>query len=148
MIYITSKFRNYTILLLVLSAFEFCAKKVVLTDIEFQRQLLAGTGTYQNMERNWRLDSAFINGAAVVLTPYQRTYVKTFMHDGVYKDSEMNNGKWELSALNTLKQKITYSTSNKVDSSSFEILLLNAAQLKLKLINSSIKTEYSFKIVN
>jgi hypothetical protein len=148
MIYKPSKFRNYTILLLVLSAFEFCAKKVVLTDIEFQRQLLAGTGTYQNMERNWRLDSSFINGAAVVLTPYQRTYVKTFMHDGVYKDSEMNNGKWELPALNTLKQKITYSTSNKVDSSSFEILLLNAAQLKLKLINSSIKAEYSFKIVN
>jgi hypothetical protein len=142
------KFNKYIILFFLVTIFQFCAKKVVLTDIEFQRQLLSGTGTYQNIERNWRLDSAYINGAAVVLTPYQRTYIKTFVHDGVYKDSELNNGKWELLSLNNLKQKIIYASTNKIDSTSFEILLINTAQLKLKLNNSTVKTEYLFKIVN
>jgi hypothetical protein len=141
-------YKKYGYLLALLMLFQFCTKKVVLTDIEFQRQLIAGTGTYQNMERSWRLDSTYINGVAISLTTYQRTFVKTFMHSGIYKDSELNNGTWELSKLNTLKQRTTYSTTSKIDSCSFEILLINAAQLKLKLNNASIKTEYLFKIAN
>jgi hypothetical protein len=128
--------------------FQFCAKKEVISDIVFQRQLLAGTGTYQNVEHNWRLDSTYVNGVPVALTAYQKTFTKTFVHDGIYKDSELNNGTWELSALNTLRQKITYSTTNKIDSCSFEILLINTAQLKLKLNNATVKTEYLFKIAN
>jgi hypothetical protein len=143
-----SIFKKYIIPIFLLLTLQFCAKKVVLTDIEFQRQLLSGTGTYQNIERNWRLDSTYINGAAAVLSTYQRSFIKTFMHDGVYKDSELNTGKWEISNLNTLKQKISYSTTNKIDSSSFEILLINTSQLKLRLNNSTIKTEYLFKIAN
>ena len=141
-------YKKYGYLLTLLMLFQFCTKKVVLTDVEFQRQLIAGTGTYQNMERSWRLDSTYINGVAISLTTYQRTFVKTFMHNGIYKDSELNNGTWELSKLNTLKQKITYSTTSKVDSCSFEILLINAAKLKLKLNNATVKTEYLFKIDN
>jgi hypothetical protein len=141
-------YKKYGYLLALLMLFQFCTKKVVLTDVEFQRQLIAGTGTYQNMERSWRLDSTYINGVAISLTTYQRTFVKTFMHNGIYKDSELNNGTWELSKINTLKQKITYSTTSKVDSCSFEILLINAAKLKLKLNNATIKTEYLFKIDN
>ncbi len=141
-------YKKYGYLFALLMLFQFCTKKVVLTDVEFQRQLIAGTGTYQNMERSWRLDSTYINGVAISLTTYQRTFVKTFMHNGIYKDSELNNGTWELSKLNTLKQKITYSTTSKVDSCSFEILLINAAKLKLKLNNATVKTEYLFKIDN
>ena len=141
-------YKKHGYLLALLMFFQFCTKKVVLTDVEFQRQLLAGTGTYQNLERNWRLDSTYINGVAIPLTTYQRTFVKTFMHDGIYKDSELNNGTWELSKLNTLRQKITYSTTSKIDSCSFEILLINSAQLKLKLNNATAKTEYLFKIAN
>jgi hypothetical protein len=141
-------YKKYGYLLALLMLFQFCTKKVVLTDVEFQRQLIAGTGTYQNMERSWRLDSTYINGAAISLTTYQRSFVKTFMHNGIYKDSELNNGTWELSKLNTLKQKLTYSTTSKVDSCSFEILLINAAKLKLKLNNATVKTEYLFKIAN
>lgn len=140
--------KKYGYLLALLMLFQFCTKKVVLTDVEFQRQLLAGTGTYQNMERSWRLDSTYINGVAISLTTYQRTFVKTFMHDGIYKDSELNSGTWEISKFNTLRQKITYSTTSKIDSCSFEILLINAAQLKLKLNNTTAKTEYLFKIAN
>lgn len=141
-------FKKHGYLLAILMLFQFCTKKVVITDVEFQRQLLSGTGTYQNMERSWRLDSTYINGVAIPLTAYQRTFVKTFMHDGIYKDSELNNGTWEISKLNTLRQKITYSTTSKIDSCSFEILLINAAQLKLKLNNATAKTEYLFKIAN
>lgn len=141
-------YKKYGYLLAVLMLFQFCAKKEVISDVEFQKQLLAGTGTYQNLEHNWRLDSTYVNGAPVVLTAYQRTFIKTFMHDGVYKDSELNKGTWELTALNTLKQKITYSTTSKIDSCSFEILLINTARLKLKLNNATVKTEYLFKIAN
>jgi hypothetical protein len=84
----------------------------------------------------------------VALTAYQKTFVKTFVHDGIYKDSELNKGTWELSTLTTLKQRITYSTTSKIDSCSFEILLINTAQLKLKLNNATVKTEYLFKIAN
>jgi len=141
-------YKKYGYLLAVLMLFQFCAKKEVISDIVFQRQLLAGTGTYQNVEHNWRLDSTYVNGVPVALTAYQKTFTKTFVHDGIYKDSELNNGTWELSALNTLRQKITYSTTNKIDSCSFEILLINTAQLKLKLNNATVKTEYLFKIAN
>jgi hypothetical protein len=141
-------YKKYGYLLAVLMLFQFCAKKEVISDVEFQRQLLSGTGTYQNLEHSWRLDSTYINGVPVALTAYQRTFTKTFVHDGIYKDSELNNGTWELSALNTLRQKITYSTTSKIDSCSFEILLINTAQLKLKLNNATVKTEYLFKIAN
>jgi hypothetical protein len=141
-------YKKYGYLLAVLMLFQFCAKKEVISDVEFQRQLLSGTGTYQNLEHSWRLDSTYINGVPVALTAYQRTFTKTFVHDGIYKDSELNNGTWELSALNTLRQKITYSTTSKIDSCSFEILLINTARLKLKLNNATVKTEYLFKIAN
>ena len=141
-------FKKYGYMLAVLFVFQSCAKKEVISDIVFQKQLLSGTGTYQNLEHSWRLDSTYVNGAPVVLTAYQRTFVKTFVHDGIYKDSELNNGTWELSKLNTLKQKITYSTTSKIDSCSFEIMLINTAQLKLKLNNATVKTEYLFKIAN
>ena len=119
-----------------------------MTDLEFQKQLLAGSGTYQNVENNWKLDSTYINGVSVALTPYQKTFVKTFMYDGIYKDSELNTGTWELPALNTLRQKIRYSATSKIDSFSYEILIINTAHLKLKLNNSTTKTEYLFKIAN
>lgn len=141
-------FNIYIYLVVILLMFQSCAKKVVISDLDFQKQLLSGTGTYQNIEKNWRLDSAYINGQPVVLTAYQRTYVKTFIHDGQYKDSELNTGTWELPALNTLKQKIIYSTSSRIDSSSFEILIINTAQLKLKLNNTTSKIEYLFKKAN
>jgi hypothetical protein len=135
-------------LLGVVFLFQFCKKKEVMTDLEFQKQLLAGSGTYQNVENNWKLDSTYINGVSVALTAYQKTFVKTFMYDGIYKDSELNTGTWELPTLNTLKQKITYSATSKIDSFSYEILIINTAHLKLKLNNSTTKTEYLFKIAN
>lgn len=141
-------YKKYGYLLAVLMLFQFCAKKEVISDIEFRKQILAGSGTYQNLERSWRLDSTYVNGAPVALTAYQKTFVKTFVHDGIYKDSELNKGTWELSTLTTLKQRITYSTTSKIDSCSFEILLINTAQLKLKLNNATVKTEYLFKIAN
>jgi hypothetical protein len=148
MFYKNLSFKNFVYLFGLVILFQFCKKKEVMTDLEFRKQLLAGSGTYQNMEHNWKLDSTYINGVPAVLTAYQKTFVKTFTHDGIYKDSELNTGIWELPTLNTLRQKITYSTTSKIDSCSFEILIINTAQLKLKLNNATTKTEYLFKIAN
>jgi len=148
MFYKNLSFKNFVYLFGLVILFQFCKKKEVMTDLEFRKQLLAGSGTYQNTEHNWKLDSTYINGVPAVLTAYQKTFVKTFTHDGIYKDSELNTGIWELPTLNTLRQKITYSTTSKIDSCSFEILIINTAQLKLKLNNATTKTEYLFKIAN
>ena len=148
MFYKNLSFKNFVYLIGVVILFQFCKKKEVMTDLEFRKKLLAGSGTYQNVENNWKLDSTYINGVSVVLTPYQKTFVKTFTHDGIYKDSELNTGTWELPTLNTLRQKIKYSTTSKIDSFSYEILIINTAQLKLKLNNATSKTEYLFKIAN
>ena len=148
MFYNNLSFKKCLCLLTIVFFFQFCKKNEVMTDLDFRKQLLAGSGTFQNVENNWKLDSTYINGVAVVLTPYQKTFVKTFMHNGLVKDSELNTGTWELPVLNTLKEKIRYSASSKIDSFSYEILIINTAQLKLKLNNTTTKTEYLFKIAN
>jgi len=148
MFYKNLSLKKYLYPLAIVFLFQFCKKKEVLTDLDFRKQLLAGSGTFQNLENNWKLDSTYVNGVAVVLTAYQKTFVKTFTNDGIYKDSELNTGTWELPVLNTLKEKIRYSASSKIDSFSFEILIINTAQLKLKLNNTTTKTEYLFKIAN
>jgi hypothetical protein len=63
-------------------------------------------------------------------------------------DTEKNEGQWELPELNKLKQKIYFKVSNKIDSTSFEIISINAARLKLRLIGSKSKIDYSFIISN
>ena len=90
MFYKNLSFKKCFCLLAIVFFFQFCKKNEVMTDLDFRKQLLAGSGTFQNVENNWKLDSTYINGVAVVLTPYQKTFVKTFMHNGLVKDSELN----------------------------------------------------------
>jgi hypothetical protein len=61
----------------------------------------------------------------------------------------MNTGKWEIQTLGKLKQTIIYKTTNKQDSSIFDIVSINAARLNLsiKLSNGKLGS-YSFKISN
>jgi hypothetical protein len=79
----------------------------------------------------------------------QKGYKKTFSYDGLYSDSEMNSGVWEIQTLGKLKQTIIYKTTNKQDSSVFDIVSINAARLNLsiKLSNGKLGS-YSFKISN
>ena len=126
-----------------------CSKTDIIPPLQFQNQLLAGTGSYQNTYHIWQLDSAKIDGSNMTLTPSQRSHKKTFTFDGGYSDTDNNTGKWEITTLNKLKQTIIYQSIVRQDSTVYDIISLNAAQMTLSLKSSNGKTAiYSFKISN
>ena len=126
-----------------------CSKTVPKTPLEFQKELLAGSGTYLNTERTWQLDSTRINGVNSVLTTVQKNYKKTFTFDSKYSDTDNNTGKWEISTLNKLKQTYFYQLANKQDSTIYDIVSINSAQMSLSIkLSNGQSAIYSFKISN
>ena len=126
-----------------------CSKTVPKTPLEFQKELLAGSGTYLNTERTWQLDSTRINGVNRVLTTVQKNYKKTFTFDSKYSDTDNNTGKWEISTLNKLKQTYFYQLANKQDSTIYDIVSINSAQMSLSIkLSNGQSAIYSFKISN
>jgi hypothetical protein len=146
------KFKNTLLLIILLSSILItigCSKTVSKTPLEFQKELLAGSGTYLNTERTWQLDSTKINGVNSVLTTVQKNYKKTFTFDSKYSDTDNNIGKWEISTLNKLKQTYFYQLTNKQDSTTYDIVSINSAQMSLSIKLSNGQTAiYSFKISN
>ena len=146
------KLKNSILFIILLSSIILiigCSKTVPKTPLEFQKELLAGSGTYLNTERIWQLDSTRINGVNSVLTTVQKNYKKTFTFDSKYSDTDNNNGKWEIATLNKLKQTYVYQFSNKQDSITYDIVSINSAQMSLSLKLSNGQTAiYSFKISN
>ena len=126
-----------------------CTKAIIVSPIQFQKQLLAGTGSFQNTQHTWQLDSTTINGTNLILTTSQKNYKKTFTFDGGFSDSDNNTGKWEITTLNKLKQTIIYQSISKQDSTVYDIISINAAQMNLSLKLTNGQTAiYSFKISN
>jgi len=146
------KFKNIILLLVLFSSIALtigCSKTVEKTPLEFQKELLAGSGTYLNTQRTWQLDSARINGVNSVLTTFQKNYKKTFTFDSKYSDTDNNIGKWEIATLNKLKQTYVYQFSNKQDSITYDIVSINSAQMSLSIKLSNGQTAiYSFIISN
>lgn len=127
--------------------FTACTKEKVVTDIDFQRQLIGGTGSFENTKKNWRLDSLAIDGKAFALTTNQKKYIKTFSYTGAYSDSDGFSGSWEVAQLNELKQTSTSTTGTKIINK-YEITEINSTQLKVKLSGTTTKYEYFFVISN
>jgi len=126
-----------------------CTKTETKSPLQFQKDLLAGTGTYLNTQHTWQLDSFYNDGTNFPLTPTQKEYKKTFTYEGVYSDSELNTGKWEIATLGKLKQTIIYKSTNKQDSSVYDIVSISAARLNLSIKLSNGKLgNYLFKIAN
>jgi len=126
-----------------------CSKEVAVSDLDFQRHLVAGTGSFQNTYKIWKLDSISVDGKVLPLTINQKKYTKKFFHSGAYIDSDGFAGTWEITALNALKHITsgTTATSPKL-TSTYEIIEVNSAQLSLKLLNTTPKYEYFFIIAN
>jgi hypothetical protein len=143
------KIISFPFIMLIVVILASCTKTDVTPPLEFQRQLLAGTGSFLNTQRVWQLDSTRLNGVNSELTPVQKNYKKTFTFDGGYSDTDNNTGKWEIATLNKLKQTITYQFTKKQDSTTYDIIAINAAQMSLSLKLSNGQTAiYSFKIYN
>lgn len=146
------KVKNNILLFIMLSSILLtiaCSKTATKSPLEFQKDLLAGTGAYLNTQHTWQLDSCYVDGTNFPLTAIQKEYKKTYTYDGVYSDTELNTGKWEISTLGKLKQTIIYKTTNKQDSSVYDIVSINAARMNLsiKLSNGKVSS-YLFKISN
>ena len=125
-----------------------CVKEVPVDDINFQRYLVGGTGSYDNTKKTWKLDSLAIDGKAFTLSTNQKKYTKTFNHDGSYIDSDGYSGSWEIPAIDNITHLTSGSTVGTKITTKFTISEVNAAQLNLKLLNTTSKYEYFFVIVN
>ena len=110
---------------------------------------MSGSGTYQNTQHTWQLDSTHVNGVNFVLTNLQKNFKKTYTFDGGYSDTDNYSGKWEITTLGKLKETIIYKTTNKQDSTVYDIVSINSVQLSLskKATNGQI-ISYAFKIAN
>jgi hypothetical protein len=148
------KIKNYILLFLILSSISLvisCSKTVIKSPLQFQKELLAGTGAYLNTQRSWQLDSFYIDGINFPLTALQKEYKKIYTYDGLYSDyPDKNSGTWEISTLGKLKQTIIYKTPTiRQDSIIFDIVSINAARMNLSIKSTNGKlSSYSFKIAN
>ncbi len=123
-----------------------CSKEVAVSDIDFQKQLLAGTGKNQNTKRSWRLDSMAMAGVAVRLSQYEKNYTKIFSFDGNFSDSDGFIGSWELKTINELDQTIDNSASGTKLVTSYEIVNINSVRLVIKTKGATETSEYFFVI--
>lgn len=125
-----------------------CAKETITSDADFQKNLLAGTGNFQNTEHVWRFDSLIIAGAPVKLTTIEKSYTKTFSRLGIYKDSDGYAGTWEMSSSNKLDITTTNSSTSVKTKNSYDVVTLNAAQLQIKITGTKGTYQYFFVIAN
>jgi hypothetical protein len=145
--------RKYSLLYVVMAVciacafFVACQKDAPVNDIDFQRHLVAGTGSYENTKKIWKLDSLAVDGKAYALTTNQKKYTKTFNHSGAYMDSDGFSGVWEIAKLDELTHTSTSTTGTKV-TSVYEIMEVNSAQLNIRLLGTTSKYEYFFIISN
>lgn len=136
------------IFILLSSVLSSCSKEVLVDEIDFQRHLVGGTGSFQNTFKVWKLDSIAVDGKGLALTTNQKKYTKKFYHSGAYIDSDGFSGTWEISALNALSHITSGTLATTKLTSKYEIAEVNSAQLNLKLLNTTTKYEYFFIISN
>jgi hypothetical protein len=126
-----------------------CSKEVAVSDLDFQKHLVGGTGSFKNTFKVWKLDSLSLDGKKLLLSASQKKYTKKFFQSGAYEDSDGFKGTWEITALNALK----HITAGIKDTSApiictYEIIEVNSAQLSIKLLNTTDKYQYFFIISN
>ena len=135
-----------------------CAKQIITTPLEFQKQLLSGTGGYQSTDHKWSLDSLSINGKDTALDKLKKLYFEKYESNTKYSDYDLKSGTWDISSIDKLKKIFkTYSINKpdsvlKVDTVFFDILSINSSKLKLRrttVVNTIIyKIDYSFHLSN
>ena len=110
---------------------------------------MSGTGTFQNTQHTWQLDSTKVNGVNFALTTLQKNFKKTYTFDGGYSDTDNYSGKWEITTLGKLKETFIYKATNKQDSTVYDIVSISSVQLSLsKKATSGQVVSYAFKIAN
>jgi hypothetical protein len=124
-----------------------CNKHDFLSDLNFEKFLLSGSGNYHNTSHTWYLDSLTINGANYNLNAAQKSYNITFNYDGSYLNSDGNNGQWEMpdiTHLNMSKREINNTYTN----SKYTVSDLNSIRFCINNTVNNTSYNYYYKIVN
>ena len=132
-----------------------CAKTELVSELDFQKNLLAGTGAYQNTKHVWKIDSVTQNGVVVikngvsVATPNSKKIITvTFASDGSYNESDGNFGSWTLPTIKELRLNVIDGITGTKRSFKYEVVDLNAARLHLKYDSATFKQDLYYNIYN
>lgn len=138
----------FLIINLILFSLVSCVKQQAVSVLDFQKNLLAGTGTYQNTKHTWRIDSLTMNGVIYKLNTAQKKYTKTFNRDGSYTDSDGVIGTWTIPSVNDLVLKYQTGLSGNILTTKYQLVDINAVQLHLKFDSSNIKQDIYYILNN
>jgi hypothetical protein len=125
-----------------------CAKKEIISDLDFQKNLLAGSGSYQNTKRTWKIDSLTLNGVVYKLSTIQKKYKKTFSRDGSYTDSDNVVGTWEMPTITELSLNYKLGLTTAPIKNKYQVVDISSFQLHLKYDSANFKQDIYFVLLN
>ena len=146
--YYLKNFGSFVAFLLLVFSFMACVKQQPVSPLDFQKNLLAGTGAYQNTKHTWKIDSLSVNGTVYILSTVQKKYTKTFSRDGSYTDSDGVIGTWTMPTLTDLVLSFQAGMSGIKITNKFQLVDINAVQLHLKYDSSNVKQDIIFILNN
>ena len=76
--YYKKNFVSFIIFSLIVFSFISCVKTQAVSPLDFQKNLLAGTGAYQNTKHSWKIDSLSVNGTVYKLNAAQKKIYQNF----------------------------------------------------------------------
>lgn len=144
----TTRFITLIAMFVIMMSIFSCAKQEVVSDLDFQKNLLAGSGSYQNTKHTWRIDSLTQNGTVLKLNTAQKKYTKTFNRDGSYTDSDGVIGTWLMPTIKDLTINSKNGISNISITNKYQLIDINSAQLHLKYDSANVKQDLYFVIFN
>ncbi|MCX6204614.1 MAG: hypothetical protein NTY43_10015 [Bacteroidetes bacterium] len=144
----TTRFITLIAMFVIMMSIFSCAKQEVVSDLDFQKNLLAGSGSYQNTKHTWRIDSLTQNGTVLKLNTAQKKYTKTFNRDGSYTDSDGVIGTWLMPTIKDLTINSKNGITNISITNKYQLIDINSAQLHLKYDSANVKQDLYFVIFN
>jgi len=144
----TTRFITLIAMFMIMMSIFSCAKQEVVSDLDFQKNLLAGSGSYQNTKHTWRIDSLTQNGTVLKLNTAQKKYTKTFNRDGSYTDSDGVIGTWLMPTIKDLTINSKNGITNISITNKYQLIDINSAQLHLKYDSANVKQDLYFVIFN
>jgi hypothetical protein len=143
-----SKIFTLFLFFIILFSIMSCAKKEIISELDFQKNLLAGSGSYQNTKRTWKIDSLTLNGAAYKLSTIQKRYTRTFSRDGSYTDSDGVIGTWDMPAITELSLIYKVGLTTLPIKNKYQVVDISSIQLHLKYDSANFKQDVYFVLIN
>jgi hypothetical protein len=125
-----------------------CVKQEKISELDFQKNLLSGTGSYQSTKRTWKIDSLNLNGAPYKLSTIEKKYTKTFSRDGSYTDSDGVLGTWDMPSTSELSLTFKIGLNTLPIKNKFQLVDISSIKLHLKYDSANFKQDLYFVLTN